>query len=80
MKTTTPQTERLTQNQMIAKHLRSGKHISPMKALNLYGCFRLASRIVELKASGMNIETKMIYAGAIKFARYKLVKPKTKSL
>lgn len=38
-----------TQNRMILQHLESGKPITPLEALNLYGCFRLSARIFELR-------------------------------
>lgn len=38
-----------TQTDMIRDHLLSGKRITALDALNLYGCFRLAARIGELK-------------------------------
>jgi len=68
MKTIESQTVR------IKKHLESGKTISPLRALDMFGCFRLASRIDELRKEGMNIITEMQYVGDVKFARYKLIK------
>ena len=50
----------MTQNEMIRKHLEEGRSLTPIDALNLYGCFRLATRIFELKRSGMNIKTEMV--------------------
>lgn len=44
-----------SQKQAILKHIRDHGSISPMEALNEYGCFRLASRIHELKKDGHNI-------------------------
>ena len=45
----------MSQNEAIADYLRSGKSINPMIALNKFHCFRLASRIADLKAKGMKI-------------------------
>lgn len=50
----------MTQNEMIRKHLEEGRSLTPIEALNLYGCFRLATRIFELKKSGLDIETEMV--------------------
>ena len=47
----------MTQNEEILEHLKS-KPITQMDALLLYGCFRLASRINELRGMGHNIETR----------------------
>lgn len=43
----------------ILNHLKNGP-ITAMEALNNYGCFRLASRITDLRQDGHNIETKTI--------------------
>lgn len=48
-----------SQNKAIKAHLKSGKTINPMEALNAFGCFRLAARIKNLKDSGMTIEKEM---------------------
>ena len=40
---------------MIKDWLESGKAIDGMIALNLFGCFRLPSRICDLKERGMRI-------------------------
>lgn len=55
----------MTQTQQIAEHLRSGAPLTAMDALRLYGCFRAAARIEELRDAGMSIITTMIdVAGA----------------
>ena len=48
------------QTEAIREHLLSGKKITPLDALNLYGCFRLGARIYDLKRSGMAIKTEII--------------------
>ncbi len=49
-----------SQNEKILKDLLKGKKINPMIALSKYGCFRLASRINNLRSDGYNIVTRMI--------------------
>jgi hypothetical protein len=49
-----------SQNQLIKAHLESGKTITGIEALELYGCFRLASRIYDIKSSGYAINKDMI--------------------
>lgn len=44
-----------SQNAQILDHLKTGKEISPIDALNLFGCFRLSARIHDLKKSGWPI-------------------------
>jgi hypothetical protein len=46
-----------SQKQKILKHLSSGKSLSPLQALGLFGCYRLAGRIYDLKRAGHQIET-----------------------
>ena len=44
-----------TQNAQILHYLKQGKTISPLEALNMFGCFRLAGRIFELREDGWPI-------------------------
>ena len=44
-----------SQNDVILAHMQKGMTINPMLALNAYGCFRLASRISDLRKAGHNI-------------------------
>ena len=59
-----------TQCELILKDLKKGRKI----ALSKYKCFRLASRIADLKAEGHSIETRMVTNedGKKKFAEYYL--------
>jgi biotin operon repressor len=47
----------MTQTEMIRRHLQTGNSITPLEALQQYGCFRLAARIDELRQEGLDIET-----------------------
>ena len=44
-----------TQNMMIFDYLSKGKSLTAMDALKMFGCFRLAARIAELKTTGIEI-------------------------
>lgn len=55
---------------LILRHLEKGKTITPIKAQNKFKCFRLASRIHDLKHKGHIIEN----IGSSKYAEYRLVK------
>lgn len=44
-----------TQAAQILSHLRAGHRITPMEALDLFGCFRLGARIWELCKAGFKI-------------------------
>jgi hypothetical protein len=50
----------MSQNKQIADYLNKGKKLTTIDALNKFGCFRLASRINDLRNEGMNIKTKII--------------------
>lgn len=64
-----------SQRSKILAHLKSGKAITAMEALNQFGCFRLAARIKELKDMGYCIVTRMILTQYSKkrVAEYKLM-------
>lgn len=49
----------MTQCEAILNHLKTAP-ITALEALNQYGCFRLASRITDLRQAGHAIETKTI--------------------
>ena len=63
-----------TQNEKIKKYLGAGNTLTPMEALNLFGCFRLATRIFELKKQGLNIDSEMVedVATGKRYAKYRL--------
>lgn len=63
----------MTQTEQIRAHLFSGKDITPLDALNLYGCLRLAARVADLREEGLDIQTLTEERGGKRFARYRLV-------
>ena len=62
----------VTQLENIRQHLNSGKPITALDALNLYGCFRLSAHIFTLRNEGMNIVTERIVRNGKWFAQYSL--------
>ena len=68
--------KKVTQKNKVKEHLNSGQSITPIEALERYGCFRLAAIIHTLKhQNGMNIKTEMIKNKfGTKYGKYKLVK------
>ena len=53
--------------------MKEGKGITPIDALNLFGCFRLGARIADLKKMGYDIVTERIKVEGGKYvARYHL--------
>lgn len=49
-----------SQNAQIAKYLKEGGRLTPGLALTLFGSFRLAARIKDLRRLGMDIQTDYI--------------------
>ena len=64
----------MTQTQKILLYLKSGKTLTPIEALNKFGCFRLAARIADLRRDGHKIWTNYIQKDKKIFAAYKLGK------
>lgn len=60
------------QTKLIEKHLKNGKSITPIEALQLFGCFRLAARIADLRKSGMRIVTSYTDRDGKRWATYRL--------
>lgn len=56
-----------TQEQGILMWLKEGKGLSPIEALNAFGCFRLAAHIFNLRHKGYNIRTDRTNKYAIYF-------------
>lgn len=51
----------MTQNQQILDYLMAGNTITPLEALERFGCFSLAARVYELKNThGKPIQSKLI--------------------
>ena len=74
--------EDMTQKEMILQHLRLFGSITPLKALEEYGCYRLSAVIFELRELGRDygftIETKPLtrknrFGKSVTFAEYFLI-------
>ena len=61
-----------TQCEAILKHLQTRGTLTPIDALNEYGIFRLAARVLELREAGHNVVTIRESQGEKVFARYLL--------
>jgi hypothetical protein len=66
--------EGLTQSEKVLKHLQSGKTITPLEALGIYGVYRLGARIWDLRDQGHDIDKLMKNDGMGRtYAEYFLV-------
>ena len=63
-----------SQNKQILDYLEIGNKITPLEALNNFGCFRLSSRIFDLRQKGHNIITHKKKVDGKTFAEYSLQK------
>ena len=63
-----------SQNALIKGWLLNGYSITPMEALNLFGCFRLSARIANLRDEGLAVVTDMVTINDKRVARYYLQK------
>lgn len=50
----------MSQRAKILRHMQAGESITPIDALNLYGCFRLGARIWDLRAAGYDVNSTMV--------------------
>lgn len=60
----------MTQNEAILSHLRNGNKITPIEALDKFGCFRLGARIHNLKQDGEEIKSRLVVHGKKRFSEY----------
>lgn len=65
----------MTQCEQIIQHLRTRGGLTPIDALNEYGCFRLAARIKDLRDQGHDILRINLTQGEKTFAKYVLRTP-----
>lgn len=65
-----------SQIERIFQHLKKGKKITPLQALQWFGTMRLAAYIHELKKRGHDVKTAIITVGPQKkrVAQYSMVK------
>jgi hypothetical protein len=47
----------MSQSDAILAHLQAGNSLTPIEALQRFGCFRLAARVNDLRAAGHNVIT-----------------------
>lgn len=73
METQTLGGQTTSQAQQIRRYLERGNKITPLEALNLFGCFRLSARIHDIKESGCNVNTEIIDVNGKKVAQYSIL-------
>lgn len=62
-----------TQKTRLHHWLHSGREITPLQALAMWGCFRLGARIKELRNEGVTIARRFVTnSHGVRFAAYRL--------
>jgi hypothetical protein len=61
-----------SQNALIKGWLMNGRSLTTLEALNMFGCFRLAARIENLRTQGMDIQTEIVEINDKRVARYSI--------
>ena len=62
----------MSQNTQILSYLKQGKKLTPITALNKFGCFRLSARILDLRKQGHQINTENVTKQGKTFAEYSM--------
>lgn len=62
----------MSQTHRILKHLKSGKTLTPLQALDKFGTLRLGARVLDLRQAGYPIRTTMVRKGGARVAEYSL--------
>jgi|TARA_Y100000114_G_scaffold117445_1_gene111797 hypothetical protein len=62
----------MSQNKQILNYLLKGKKLTPIDALEKFGCFRLSARILDLRKEGYDIITENITKQGKTFAQYSM--------
>lgn len=67
----------MTQTEKILEFMREKGSITPVEAMAEFGCMRLAARIADIRASGVNVistmeRSKNRYGDTVHFAKYRL--------
>ncbi|MDR2457834.1 MAG: helix-turn-helix domain-containing protein [Clostridiales Family XIII bacterium] len=51
----------MTHCEQILMHIKKHGSITPLQALNLYGCYRLGARVYDLRRKGVKIRTNRVF-------------------
>ena len=60
----------MTQTHAILAYLKTGAHITPLEALDMFGCFRLGARVWDLRHTGYDVKSRLITKNGKTFAEY----------
>lgn len=63
---------KISQKQQILDYMSEGHPITPLEALNMFGCFRLSARVEEMRKDGIEVKTEYEHKHGKKWAKYSL--------
>ena len=64
-----------SQKERIRHYLLEGNHITPLEALNMFGCFRLAAVVFTLRDEGLDIVTEKVKTNSGKYVAEYYINP-----
>ena len=62
----------MSQTDAVMEHLLTGAELTPLEALQKFGCFRLGARIYDLRKEGVDIDSRLVWNGRKHWSVYKL--------
>ena len=63
-----------SQQDRIINFLATGRSLTPLQAMSMFKCARLAARVYALKRDGHRIQAEMVRRGGKSFAQYRLAR------
>lgn len=60
----------MSQEAQILEHMKAGNSLTPIDALQKFGCFRLGARVHDLRMQGYAINSTLVEHDGKRFARY----------
>jgi len=63
----------MSQEQDILNYLKCGNKLTPLEAVQLFGCMRLGARIYDLKEKGYPIDSRTVKKGKKYVAEYEYI-------
>lgn len=71
--------ESISQSKAIAAWLMTGHSITPLEALQMFGCLRLGARVWDLREKGMDIVSRKLQVSPRKRVSQYFLRPKEKT-
>lgn len=62
----------MSQTILIENYLKTGQPLTAIAALNMFGCFRLAARINDLKNKGVEVKCEVVKHNGKRFSQYRI--------